>query len=147
MVVTLLMTTWALIPWLDRNARRERPSPGFTDFGVAAILFLAFLNLKAMDIGGGGSEGGPLPDDAAVARACAWILLPVALGIAVLRVRVFGHRFFVFSGAALLHALLHGLGDLSYLLAGAIAAALAALATGFLTLRAGRRPPLPGEQD
>jgi cytochrome b6 len=137
LVVTLLLGTWMLIPWLDRNARRERPSPAFTDFGVAAILFLAFLTLKAMDIGGGGA-GEALPDEAAVARICAWILLAVALGVTTLRVLVFEHRFFVFSAAALLQALLHGLGGLPYLVAGVITAVPVALAAGVLTLRAAR---------
>lgn len=146
MVVTLLLGTWVLIPWLDRSARREQPSPAFSDFGVAAILFLTFLSLKAMDLGGGPVEVGAVPDAAAVARFCAWILLPLALGITLLRVWVFEHRFFVFSAAALLQALLHGLGGLSYLTAGAIAAALAAVATGVLTLRAARPPGHPGEE-
>jgi cytochrome b6 len=144
MVVTLLLGTWLVIPWLDRSARREQPSPAFTDFGVGAILFLAFLSLKAMDVGGGGGEGGSLPDEVAVARTCAWILLALALGITLLRIRVFEHRFFVFSAAALLHVLLHGLGQVSYLAAGAIAAALAAVATGVTTLRARRPPRHPG---
>ena len=30
-VVTVLMGIWALVPWLDRRAGRERPSPAFTD--------------------------------------------------------------------------------------------------------------------
>jgi hypothetical protein len=132
--VTFLMTIWLLIPWLDRAARREQPSPGFSDFGVAAIFFLSFLTLKAWDIGGGGSAE-QLPDPSAVARACAWILLGIAALVTLLRFAVFDHRYFLFSGAALLQALLHGLGGLSYLLAGVIAAAPAALATGILVLR------------
>src|SRR5262249_43424310 len=52
-----LLVVWALIPWLDRSARRNEPSPAFTDFGMAALLFIAFLTLKAWDIGGGGGRG------------------------------------------------------------------------------------------
>jgi cytochrome b6 len=135
LVVSVLMTVWMLIPWLDRAARREQPSPGFSDFGVAAIFFISFLSLKAWDIGGGGGAGG-LPDPASVARTCTWILLGIAVPASVLRFVVFEHRHFVFSGAAVLHAVLHGLGGLSYLLAGVIAAVPAALATGALALRA-----------
>ena len=51
LVVSLLLGIWAIIPWLDRQAQRERPSPGFSDFGWGAILFLTFLTLKAWDIG------------------------------------------------------------------------------------------------
>ncbi|MBZ0251748.1 MAG: cytochrome bc complex cytochrome b subunit, partial [Candidatus Methylomirabilis sp.] len=47
LVVTVLMGAWALVPWLDRRARRNEPSPAFTDFGVAALLFVGFLTLKA----------------------------------------------------------------------------------------------------
>jgi quinol-cytochrome oxidoreductase complex cytochrome b subunit len=137
LVVTLLLLIWTLIPWLDRAARRNQPSPGFSDFGIAAIFFIMFLTLKAWDIGGGSGEG-RLPDPAAVARACAWILLIFAAVTTALRIVVFKHRWFVFSGAALLHALMNGPGGMSYLAAGAIAGALAALATGALLARSGR---------
>lgn len=143
MLVTGLLGIWLLIPWLDRGARRERPSPRFSDLGVAAILFIGFLTLKAWDIGGGGDEG-QLPDPTAVARVCAWILVALFAGITAVRVLVFRHRWFIFSAAALLHAVLDGLGGLSYLAAGWIAAALAAAATSFAVLRAGPRPPSAG---
>jgi cytochrome b6 len=134
-VVSVLMTVWALVPWLDRNARRDEPSPGFTDFGVGAMLFITFLMLKAWDIGAGEPDQGELPDPATVARTCAWILLVVAGAVTAIRIVVLRDRWFVFSGAAVLHAVLHGLGGLSYLVAGTIAAASAALATGFVVLR------------
>lgn len=145
LVVTGLMTIWALVPWLDRRARRNEPSPAFSDFGVGAILFLLFLMLKAWDIGGGAqvSPDG-LPDPAAVARTCAWILIPVAAASAVLRIAVFRHRWFVLSGAEVLHAALHGLGGMSYLAAGAVAAALAAALIGVTLLRAGGIRPGEG---
>jgi membrane protease YdiL (CAAX protease family) len=102
---------------------------------VGAILFIAFLTLKAWDIGGGDGE---LPDLAAVARACAWILLPIVLVVTLLRIAVFRHRWFVFSAAVLLQAVLNGLVGLPYLTAGVIAAVLAALAIGYSRLRSGR---------
>jgi cytochrome b6 len=144
MIVSVLMAIWVLIPWLDRTARAERFSPAFSDLGVSAILFISFLTLKAWDIGGGGAADGQLPDPELVARACAWILLPLAVAITLVRVVVFQHRWFILSGAALLHAVLHGIGGISYLVAGAIAAALAFGAVGFLAIRAGRFPPSAG---
>jgi cytochrome b6 len=144
LIVNLLIAIWALIPWLDRQARREELSPAFTDLGVAAILFISFLMLKAWDIGGGGGGGDQLPDPVATARVCAWILVPLAAAITLLRIGFFHHRWFIFSGAALLHAVLHGLGGLSYLVAGTIAAALAAAAVGVVVLRDRRSTPSPG---
>ena len=118
--MNVLLGIWALVPWLDRKARRGEYSPGFSDFGVGAILFIAFLTLKAWDLGGGDGE---LPDPAAVARTCAWILLPITAVATLLRIAVFRHRWFVFSAAVLLHAVLNGLAGLPYLAAGTIAAA------------------------
>ena len=43
---------WALVPWLDRAAARDERSPEFSDLGIAAIIFLTFLTLKAWDVGG-----------------------------------------------------------------------------------------------
>jgi cytochrome b6 len=146
LVVNLLIAVWALVPWLDRQARREQPSPAFTDLGVAAILFIVFLTLKAWDIGGGGGGDGAdqLPDPVAAARACAWILVLLAAAITLVRAFFFKHRWFVFSGAALLHAALHGLGGLPYLVAGTIAAALAVAAVGLQIVRANRSTASPG---
>jgi len=135
LLVNVLLGTWAVVPWLDRKARRGEDSPAFSDFGVGAILFIAFLTLKAWDLGGGDGE---LPDPAAVARTCAWILLPIVLAVTLLRIAVFRHRWFVFSAAVLLQALLDGLVGLPYLTAGVIAAVLAALAIGYSRLRSGR---------
>jgi cytochrome b6 len=138
LVVSVLVAMWALIPWLDRASRAERPSPAFSDLGVAAILFLASLTLKAWDIGGGGGAGGQLPDPLAVARLSAWILLALAAGITLLRFAFFHERWFILSGAALLHAVLHGIGGLPYLEAGAIAATLAVVVIGMRAIRARR---------
>jgi quinol-cytochrome oxidoreductase complex cytochrome b subunit len=141
LVVNVLVVIWALVPWLDRAARAERPSPGFSDLGVGAILFLTFLTLKAWDIGGGGGAGGQLPDPAAVARVSAWILVALTVAITLVRVTFFHERWFILSGAALLHAVLHGIGGIPYLLAGVIAATLAVVAIAFLGIRARRFPP------
>jgi cytochrome b6 len=135
LLVSVLLGIWALVPWLDRKARHGENSPAFTDFGVGAILFIAFLTLKAWDLGGGDGE---LPDPAAVARTCAWILLPIVAVATLLRTVVFRHRWFVFSAAVLLQALLNGLAGFSYLAAGTVAAVLAALAIGYSRLRSGR---------
>jgi cytochrome b6 len=143
-VVSVLLVIWGLIPWLDRAARREEPSPGFSDFGVAAIFFLLFLTLKSWDIGGGG-DAENLPDPLAVAQTCAWILFAIAAAVTLLRVVVFQHRQFVFSGAALVHALLHGRGGLSYLVAGVIAATLATLLAVIVLLRARQISTTSGE--
>jgi cytochrome b6 len=143
LVVIGLMTIWTLIPWLDRAARRNEPSPAFSDFGVAAILFLVFLTLKAWDIGGN-AEASPdgLPDPAAVAWISAWILTGLAAAITGLRIAVYQHRWFLLSGCALLHAVLHGLLGLSYLAAGAIAAAGGTVAVAVWLRRTGGAAPI-----
>jgi cytochrome b6 len=121
-VVTVLLGVWALVPFLDRRASREKPSPAFTDLGIAAVLFVGFLTLKAWDIGGNGAQ----PDPRAVARACAiWMLAAGLVATAVRRI-VWRHSWFLFSAAALLHVALHGIAGMSYLAAGAIAALVAA---------------------
>ena len=71
-LVTVLLVTWAVVPWLDRRAAREQPSPAFNDLGVAALLFIGFLTLEAWDIGGLRPGQAGLPDAAASARACAF---------------------------------------------------------------------------
>ncbi len=143
LVVTVLMAIWALVPWLDRAARRQQPSPAFSDFGVAAILFIVFLMLKAWDLGGGGGAD-TLPDEAATARFCAWLLLALAAIIALVRIVVFKRRWFVFSAAALLHALLNGFAGIPYLWAGAIAATFAVVAATASVVRARRGSPSAG---
>jgi quinol-cytochrome oxidoreductase complex cytochrome b subunit len=137
MLVSLLLGIWAIIPWLDRRAQREQPSPAFSDFGWGAILFLTFLTLKAWDI------GAPEPATSAAAlkaisRTCAsWT---VGAGAVIIGVRwvVHRHRWIFFSGAALLHVILHGWLGLPYLVAGAIVAAFAAIGVATLVLRTGK---------
>ena len=138
-VVTVLMGIWAVVPWLDRRASREQASPAFTDLGVAAILFIGFLTLKAWDIGGGAAAQ---PDVLAVARACAILTLIGGFAANALRFAFFRHTWFVFTGAVLLQAALHGLAGLSYLAAGAIGAVAAAV--GLVLTR--DRPALAGKK-
>ncbi|MFQ5353163.1 MAG: cytochrome bc complex cytochrome b subunit, partial [Candidatus Binatia bacterium] len=120
LVVGVLMAVWALIPWLDRAARRNRPSPGFSDFGFAAIYFLVFLSLKAWDIGAT-TLGTDVASPGNVAWTCAWLTLIVAVVITLVRAVFQQERWFFFTAAAMLHVLLHGVGGWSYLAAGAAA--------------------------
>ena len=88
-VIGILFGIWAIIPWLDRRAYRDKPSPAFSDFGWAAILFLTYLTLMGWDIGAGGAS-----DDLAamqsIARVCAWWTL--AAGAVVIVVRFLAFR-------------------------------------------------------
>jgi hypothetical protein len=68
-------------------------------------------------------------------------MLPLIAAATLVRAAVFQHRWFIFSGAVLLHAILNGFAGLSYLAGGVIAAALAAVATGFSIYRASRSTP------
>ena len=51
LLIAILFGIWAIIPWLDRRAYRDKASPAFSDFGWAAILFLTYLTLMGWDIG------------------------------------------------------------------------------------------------
>ncbi len=124
LVVTVLMGIWALVPWLDRRAAKGQPSPMFTDLAIAAIIFMAYLTLKAWDIGGKGMPG-KLPDPRSTAWVCAWIMLGLASAIAVLRLLAYRQRWMILSGAALLQVVLNGVFGVDYLIAGAIALAVA----------------------
>lgn len=133
LVVGVLMAIWALIPWLDRAARRNEHSPAFSDFGFAAIYFLSFLTLKAWDIGV--SAATPEAEAAAVsARAAALWALGLTVAVSAIRAWKYEDRWFWFTLASALHEALHGLAGLSYLAAGTVA--LAALAVGLAGLRA-----------
>ncbi len=123
LVVGGLMLTWGLIPWLDRRARRNEPSPLFTDLAFAAIYFLSFLTLKAWDVGAVGEPDSPAAL-LAVAQTSAWWILGLAAVLSAIRMIVHEHRRFDLSCAAVGHALLHGIGGLDYLTAGAIALAV-----------------------
>ena len=138
LLVSVLLGIWAMVPWLDRRAQREESSPAFTDLGVAAILFVGYLTLKAWDIGG---EGARIPDMTAVARVTSYIALTAAAGIFALRRFAFRQRFFLLSGAATLQIALHGLLGFSWLNGGF--AGLLLIAIGFARLRLRPRPALP----
>lgn len=130
LVVGLLMGFWAVIPWLDRSARRDRHSPAFTDLGVAAIYFLTFLTLKAADLG---VDTSPTTEaeTAVVAKVCATVTLAIAAAATMLRVFVYEHTWFVLSVAALVHVALHGLLGWGYLEAGALTGVATALLLAF----------------
>ncbi|PYK62202.1 MAG: hypothetical protein DME21_06905, partial [Verrucomicrobia bacterium] len=142
-VVSLLLGIWAIIPWLDRQAQREQPSPAFSDFGWGAILFLTFLTLKAWDIGGmePATSAASLK---AISRTCAWWTLGAGAVIIGVRWLLHRHRWFVFTGAALLHVVLHGWLGFPYLVAGVIAAVLAAVSVAMIVLRTDERRVNPG---
>jgi cytochrome b6 len=125
LVVSLLLGLWAIIPWLDGKARRNVPSPAFSDFGWAALLFLTFLTLKAWDIGAGSDTSAAAIQK--TSRICAWWTLGAGVVVIFVRFLKHGHRWFVLTGAALLHVVLHGFFGVSYLAAGAIAAGLAGI--------------------
>jgi len=143
LVVTLLLVIWAVIPWLDRKAARDQPSPGFSDFGWGAILFLTFLTLKAWDI------GALHPVDSAaslkvVARTCAWWTLGAGAVTVAGRFLAYRHHWFIFTAAALLHVALHGLFGMSYLAAGAMAGFLAGAAVTLNLVGARKTRANPG---
>jgi quinol-cytochrome oxidoreductase complex cytochrome b subunit len=141
LVVTVLMGIWALVPWLDRRAARNQPSPMFTDLAIAAIVFMAYLTLKAWDIGGRAPGSTKLPDPRATAWTCAWIVLGISSAIALLRLLAYRQRWMIFSGAALLQVVLNGVLGVDYLIAGGIAVLLA-IAGLVVTSRKGPGAPL-----
>ena len=141
-VISLLLGGWAVLPWLDRKAQREQPSPAFTDLGAAALLFLGDLTLKAWDIGGGGVHGAHV-DAVASARATAlWALGLGALAVA-FRVLFLGQRWLLFTLATALQIALHGLLGVPYLIAAAIS--LAALVAALVVQS--RRTPAAGTKE
>ena len=73
------------IPLLDRNAAKGKPSPLFTDLGVAGLLFLGFLTVKAWDVGvtvpkGKDPTADPVLANTIARTAAIWI---IGIGIAV----------------------------------------------------------------
>ena len=131
LAISALFGLWIAIPFLDRRASKQEPSPAFTDLGVAAVIFIAFLTLKAWDIGGG---TGALPDPVLVARACSLWMLGAGAAVTVYRFFLLRQRFFLFSGAGLLQVALHGFG-MGYLLAATIAVVLVAVGLAVLAMR------------
>ena len=121
-----------LIPLLDRNAAKGKPSPLFTDLGVAGLLFLGFLTVKAWDVGVTVPKGkDPAADPvlaATIARTAALWILGIGIAVTVLRRLRWKHSAFDFTIAVLLQAALNGFAHLSWLVSGGIGlAALAAL--------------------
>jgi cytochrome b6 len=139
LVVSLLLLVWAAVPWLDRSAARNEPSPGFSDFGIAAILFLSFLTLKAWDIGAGALD--PAAPDALVriAATCAWWTLGLGALITGLRIVKYRHRWFVFTFAELLHVAAHGLLGLDYITGAYVGLGAGAVLLVLVHLRGRRR--------
>jgi len=132
-VATVLMGIAFFVPLLDRNAAKGRPSPLFTDLGVAGILFLGFLTLKAWDIGVTVPKGkDPTADPVlagTIARTASLWILGIGIAVTFLRRLRWKHSAFDFTLAVLLQAALNGFAHLSWLVAGGIAlAALAAMA-------------------
>jgi quinol-cytochrome oxidoreductase complex cytochrome b subunit len=136
-LIGILFGIWAIIPWLDRRAYVNKPSPAFSDFGWAAILFLTYLTLLGWDIGAGGASDA-LAAVRNSARVCAWWTMAAGAVVIIVRYLRYEHRWFVLTGAALLHAALHGLLGFSYLLAGLISGVLAAIGIAVAYLRGSR---------
>jgi hypothetical protein len=137
LLIALLFGIWAIIPWLDRRACHDKPSPAFSDLGWAAILFLTFLTLAGWDIGAHGASN-ELAAIHNVARVCAWWTLAAGAVVIVVRYWRFEHRWFVLTGAALLQVMLHGLAGVSYLLAGLISVLVAGIAIAILRMTSSR---------
>jgi cytochrome b6 len=125
-LIALLFGVWAIVPWLDRRAAKNKMSPRFSDFGWAAILFLTYLTLMGWDIGATG-QGGELALAHKSARVCAWWTLAGGAVVILVRYWHFEHRWFVLTGAVLLQVTLHGLVGISYLLAGVISLGVAVI--------------------
>ena len=123
-VIAILLGIWMIIPWLDRRAYRNKHSPAFSDFGWAAILFLVYLTLMGWDIGGGANADDPTALHR-IARVCAGWTLAAGAVVIIVRIWRYDHRWFLLTGAALLHVALHGLLGISYLIAGAVSAVTA----------------------
>jgi quinol-cytochrome oxidoreductase complex cytochrome b subunit len=126
-LIAILFGIWAIIPWLDRRAYHNKPSPAFSDFGWAAILFLTYLTLAGWDIGarGAGSELAAMRN---IARVCAWWTLAAGAVVIAVRYWLYEDRWFLLTGAALLQVVLHGLVGISYLPAGLISVVVATIA-------------------
>jgi cytochrome b6 len=138
LLTTILIGVAFLFPLLDRHAAKGKPSPLFTDLGVAGILFVGFLTLKAWDIGVHVPKGqDPAADPAlatTIARTAAVWIIGLGLAATVLRRVRYRHRHFPYTAAALLQAVLNGFAGLTWLAAGAVAAVAAGILAA-VTLR------------
>ncbi len=126
LLTTALMGVAFFVPLLDRNAAKGKPSPLFTDLGVAGLLFLGFLTLKAWDVGVSVPKGkDPAADPAmaaTIARTAAIAILVAGLAVSAVRKLKWKDSAFDFTIAVLLQALLHGFFHVSWLAAGGVAA-------------------------
>ncbi|MFC2173067.1 cytochrome bc complex cytochrome b subunit, partial [Acidobacteriota bacterium] len=122
MVTNVLVLIWFLVPVLDRRAARGEPSPGFTEFGVGALLFVGYLTLKAWDL-----------------NQAATIIVGIAIFQYLVR-RLAGREARLFSLAMLpaLQAALNSWTGLAYLKAGLICLILLA-AGGIIAFMRNRR--------
>ena len=139
LLATVLMGIAFFIPALDRNAAKGKPSPLFTDLGVAGLLFLGFLTLKAADIGVMVPKGkDPAADPVlagTIARTAALWILGIGIAVTLLRRLKWKHSAFDFTAAVLLQAALNGFAHLSWLVSGGIALLALALMTFARRLR------------
>jgi cytochrome b6 len=131
LLVSILGAIAFAIPLLDRNAAKGKPSPLFTDLGVAGLLFLGLLTLKAWDVGvhappGQDPAGNPAMA-ATIARTAALWILGIGLAVTALRRLRWGHSAFSFTAAVLLQAALNGFAHLSWLASGGVALAVLAV--------------------
>ncbi len=137
---TVLMGIAFLVPLLDRHAAKGKPSPLFTDLGVAGLLFVGFLTLKAWDVGVHVPKGiDPAGDPhlaATIARTAALLILGLGVVITLFRRLRFRHTRFILTAAVLLQAALNGFAGVSWLTAFGFAALLVVAYAG---LRIGRR--------
>lgn len=129
------------IPLLDRNAAKGKPSPLFTDLGVAGLLFLGFLTVKAWDVGVTVPKGkDPTADPVlanTIARTAAIWIIGIGLAVTLLRRLKWKHSAFDFTIAVLLQAALNGFAHLSWLVSGGIALAVLAAMTIARRVRGG----------
>ncbi len=141
-IASLLMAAWLLVPVLNRSSQRGRKSPAFEDFGVAVVLFLAFLTLKAWDLGvhvPHGEDPAAKPELVQIInRNSAGVIMLLGLGITILRRMWYGASHFAFTAIALLQAILHGFVGLSYLAASGACTLLFGVAVVFHARRARR---------
>ncbi|MFI5198311.1 MAG: cytochrome b N-terminal domain-containing protein [Thermoanaerobaculia bacterium] len=125
LLATILGGIAFAIPLLDRNAAKGRPSPLFTDLGVAGLLFLGLLTLKAWDVGVhaplGKDPAGDPAMAATIARTAAIWIIGIGLASTALRRFKWGHSAFSFTAAALVQAALNGFAHLSWLSSGGVA--------------------------
>ena len=125
LLATILGAIALAIPLLDRNAAKGKPSPLFTDLGVAGLLFLGFLTFKAWDVGVHVPHGQDPAGDprlaAAITRTAAIWILGIGLATVALRRLKWRHTAFAFTFAVLLQAALNGFAHLSWLSSGGAA--------------------------